>query len=63
MIIEGYRYGANFDKASRVIVKHTNISMNDAVKLCNQLKNGVVITLPDDFVLREDLEDLKFIIK
>jgi len=63
MIVEGYRYGANFNEAPRVIAKHTNISLSDAIKLCNQLKDGTIVILPDDFVLREDLTDLKFIIK
>ena len=63
MLVLGYKAGANFINAPKVIQKHTGKSLAEATKLCNNLKSGNMFTLPDDFVLREDLEDLKFIVK
>lgn len=63
MLVIGYKAGANLLDAPRVIQKHTKMSLSDATKLCKDLQNGKVITLPDDFVLREDLEDMKFLIQ
>lgn len=63
MLVLGYKAGANFITAPKVIQKHTGKSLAEAIKLCIDLQNGKMFTLPDDFVLREDLEDLKFIVK
>ena len=62
MIVMGYRSGANFNKATNAIAKHTNMSLSEAKKLCQKIEKGEGVNLPDDFVLREDLEDLNFLI-
>lgn len=62
MIVLGYRAGANFNKATSAIAKHTNISLAEAKKLTQKIENGEGVTLPDDFVLREDLEELNFLL-
>jgi len=62
MVVLGYRSGANFAKAPAVIVKHTSMNITEARKICKKIEDGEGVTLPDDFVLREDLEDLDFLI-
>lgn len=62
MIVLGYKAGVNFTEAARVLKKHTNMDANSVKKTIDSIKNGQGVTLPDDFVLREDLEDLNFLI-
>jgi hypothetical protein len=61
MIVEGYRYGADFINAAKSIAKHTNISLAEATKLCEKLqKEGLAFSLPNDFVLLEELKHYRF---
>lgn len=62
MMVLGYRAGANFNKATNAIAKHTNMSLIEAKALCKKIENGEGVKLPDDFVLREDLEELNFLL-
>lgn len=62
MIVVGYKADANFIEAARVIKKHINIDSQSANKIISDIRDGKGVTLPNDFVLREDLEDLKFLI-
>lgn len=62
MMVIGYKPNANFVAAQQIIKKHTNFSSNDAKQLVEHIRNGNGVKLPDDFVLREDLEDLNFLL-
>jgi transcription elongation factor GreA-like protein len=62
MLVVGYKTNANFAEAARVIKKHTNMETKDVQKVVSQIKEGQGVKLPNDFVLREDLEDLDFLI-
>lgn len=62
MLVVGYKTGANFNEAARVIKKHTNMDAQSVNRVISQIKEGQGVTLPNDFVLREDLEDLNFLI-
>lgn len=62
MLVVGYKAGANFTQAHSVIKKHTSFSINEIKQLCDAIREGQSVRLPDDFVLREDLEDLQFIL-
>lgn len=62
MIVVGYKHSANFSEAARVIKKHTNMDAVAVRNMIEQIKNGTGVTLPNDFCLREDLEDLNFLI-
>ena len=62
MIVIGYRPTANFLEASNVLNKHTSFSAVDIKNMLEHIKEGRGVKLPADFVLREDLEDLNFIV-
>ena len=62
MLVIGYKAGADFKTAPKVITKHTSISLSESSKLCDRIKNGEAVSLPNDFVLRDDLKDLQFLI-
>lgn len=62
MIVLGYKTGANFIEAQNVIKKHTQFSTSDVKQIVEHIKEGNAVKLPDDFVLREDLEDLNFLV-
>lgn len=64
MLVIGYRRGADFVKAKSAIAKHTTLKSNDITTFLKALENeGQVFSLPDDFVLRDDLTDIDFIIQ
>lgn len=63
MIIIGCRSGADISSAIKSISKHTNIPIQDSKKIIDSVMDGHTYKLPDDFVLREDLEYYRFIIK
>jgi len=63
MFIIGYRAGVNTIEAVSIVRKHTDKSLIDSKRLIEEAIEGKAVKLPDDFVLREDLEDLGFIIK
>ena len=56
MIVIGYRPNANFVEAQNVLKKHTQFSISDIKHMLEHIKEGQGVKLPDDFVLREDLE-------
>tara|TARA_B100000900_G_scaffold402745_1_gene408952 strand:+ start:4283 stop:4474 length:192 start_codon:yes stop_codon:yes gene_type:complete len=60
MMVIGYKPNANFVEARNVIKKHTNFSISDVKQIVDHIREGNGVNLPDDFVLREDLEDLNF---
>jgi len=62
MIITGYRANADFTKAQGVLKKHTKYSSSDIRNIVATIQEGQAVKLPDDFVLREDLEELNFLI-
>jgi len=63
MLVTGYKANANFLEAQLVIKKHTKYSTSDAKQICEAIKEGKAVKLPDDFVLREDLEELSFTVE
>lgn len=63
MVVQGFRYKPDFDFAIRSVTKNTKLTAHDATSLFDKLRlHGTVFSLPDDFVLREDLERCNFII-
>lgn len=62
MIVKGYKSGANFLEASNAISKHLEVSATEARMLCKEIEEGKAVSLSDDFCLREDLEDLGFLL-
>lgn len=63
MIVLGYRAGANFAEVGQVLRKHTNMDAQTIKQVIQDIQEGKGVNLPDDFVLREDLEDLKFLVQ
>lgn len=63
MIVDGYRHGANSIEAVRAIHKHTEKPLLECKRLVESVLDGNIITLPDDFALREDLEYYKFTVR
>ena len=62
MLVIGYKTGADFNSAAKVIIKHMSHSLQEASKLCDRIKKGEAVSLPNDFVLRDDLKELQFLI-
>jgi len=62
MIVLGYKSNARFDEAALALVKHTRMDKQAVKKVIADIKEGKGVTLPDDFVLREDLTDLNFLL-
>lgn len=62
MMVIGYRPNANFVEAQNVLKKHTTFSITDIKHMLEHIKEGQGVKLPDDFVLREDLTDLNFLV-
>jgi ribosomal protein L7/L12 len=62
MTIIGWRRGVDAGAATAAIRKHTGMSLVESKKLVDSAIAGTAVKLPDDFVLREDLEDCNFII-
>lgn len=60
MYITGYRAGVKATEAISVVRKHTGKSLSESKRLIEDAIEGKPVQLPDDFVLREDLEDLGF---
>jgi ribosomal protein L7/L12 len=60
MYITGYRAGVKTIDAVNAVRKHTGKSLLDSKRLIEAAVEGKPVQLPDDFVLREDLEDLGF---
>jgi len=62
MIVIGYRPNANFVEAQIAISKHTHFNLSESKAICDAIQEGQGVKLPDDFVLREDLDDLNFLV-
>jgi hypothetical protein len=62
MMVIGYKPNANFAEAHNVLKKHTAFSITDIKHMLEHIREGQGVKLPDDFVLREDLEDLNFLV-
>lgn len=62
MTIIGWRKGVNEAAAIAALRKHTGKSLSESKKIIDSAIQGQSIVLPNDFVLREDLEDCNFII-
>jgi ribosomal protein L7/L12 len=60
MYITGYRAGVKTIDAISAVKKHTGKSLLESKRLVEDALEGKPVQLPDDFVLREDLEDLGF---
>jgi len=60
MIIVGWRKGAKTIDAIQAVRNHTGMSLKESKQLIESALDGNSVKLPDDFVLREDLEDLGF---
>lgn len=60
MTIIGWRAGVNTIDAVQAVKKHTGMSVKESKSLIDSAISGNAVNLPDDFVLREDLEDLGF---
>jgi hypothetical protein len=63
MTIIGYRKGANSLGAILSVKKHTSCSLLESKKLIESVLNGQAVQLDEDFVLREELSQLNFIVK
>lgn len=63
MTIIGYRKGANSITAIQSVKKHTGRSLLDSKLLIERVLAGETVQLDEDFVLREELTDCKFIVK
>lgn len=63
MIITGWKKGAKTIDAIKAVQKHTGMSLLESKRLIEDAVEGKIVTLPDDFVLREDLEDANFIVQ
>jgi len=63
MLITGYRRGANSLYAIQAVKKHTNLDLKTSKRLIEDVLEGRPIELPNDFVLREELEALNFILE
>jgi hypothetical protein len=62
MIVTGYKTTADFYEAQLAIQKHTNLSAGDVKTIMKNIRQGDAVKLPDDFVLREDLKELDFLL-
>lgn len=62
MIVLGYKTGANFVEVANVLKKHTNMDSKTVRQVVSDIQEGKGVKLPDDFVLREDLEDLMLLV-
>jgi hypothetical protein len=62
MTIIGYRKGANSLEAINAVKRHTGRSLLDSKRLIEAVLAGGSVKLDEDFVLREELTDLNFIV-
>lgn len=63
MTIIGYKKGANSLNAILSVRKHTGLSLSESKRVIEEVLEGKIVQLDEDFVLREELTDLKFIVK
>lgn len=63
MYVIGWRAGAKSVEAINAVRKHTGLSLTESKQIIEDVLAGNTQRLPDDFILREDLEDCRFIIQ
>lgn len=63
MIVTGWRTDVNVLNAIQTLHAHSNLSLKESRQAVDDILKGKPMVLPDDFVLREELEDLNFIIE
>jgi ribosomal protein L7/L12 len=63
MYVIGWRAGAKTIQAITAVQKHTGLSLVESKRLIEDVLAGNSRKLPNDFVLREDLEDCNFIVQ
>lgn len=63
MIITGWKNGVKTINAIQAVKKHTSMSLRESKQLIETALEGEPVKLPDDLVLREELEDLGFSIQ
>jgi ribosomal protein L7/L12 len=63
MTIIGYRKGAKSIDAILSVKKHTGRSLLESKQLIESVLKGQAVQLDEDFVLREELSQLNFILK
>ena len=62
MLIVGYKLGADFNKATVSISKNLSLTLHEARNILDRVENGESVSLENDFVLREDLVEYKFLV-
>ena len=63
MLVVGWRTGANEFEATRVISKHTGWNSLQARLVVDKIFEGKSVELPNDKTLRENLKNLKFVVR
>lgn len=63
MILSGWRPGAKTIDAVQSVRRHTGMSLKESKHLVDEVLEGKPRKLPDDFVLREELESMNFILE
>jgi hypothetical protein len=63
MLIIGYRGKVDWRAVRETIRKVTGMKSDDANELTAQINSGHTVKLDEDFVLREQLEELGLLIK
>lgn len=63
MLVYGYKGNVDWSKVKASLKKCTNLSASDIDKLVRTIKSGQTQTLPDDFVLHDELKDLNILVK
>lgn len=63
MLVLGYRGNINTVEVTKSIKKHTNYNSTELKKIVSEIELGNPVNLPNDFVLREELENLSILIQ
>lgn len=63
MLVLGYKGNINKNAVMKSLSKHTGHSTSDVKTIVANIEAGYAVNLPDDFVLREELEDLNILIQ
>lgn len=63
MLVIGYRGNINKSEVIKTLNKHTDFKKDDLKTIVTNIVAGNAVNLPDDFVLREELETLNILLK
>jgi len=63
MLVIGYRGNINKSEVIKSLSKHTDFKKDDLKTIATNIVAGNTVNLPDDFVLREELEALNILLK